>query len=377
MLIGPQSGTFRLSRDPLSGLSGRRIGTILIAWNQTEENSFDGAQSAFIHSGGEQVTLSPDGQYRLQGWAVSALFHGFALTVALGLMAQVKSVAPKEVFQWDVALAEPQLIQETLQADNKPTLEPAQSVPRPAAPVPSQSQMVTQEVRPREVAPVVPREVRPVAETSQPIQQAVAVQARTEAVTPVREQQPAEIQQAKQAVVESIAPVVQPEAVPQSVTTEAPIHPVGTRTIETASVTRDSDQRPAPAPAAAAASDAKPAESVAQESAPQVAMATRSNPAVKADYGWLAESLRRRLAEIKRYPSAARLNGWEGKVVLRAVIRADGHLSEVKVHRSSGHEVLDNAAIEAVRLICPLHMTNAMGAAEIAIYVPIVYSLGG
>ena len=318
------------------------------------------------------MTLSPDGQYRLQGWVVSALFHGFALTVALGLMAQVKSVAPKEVFQWDVALAEPQLIQETLQADNKPTLEPAQSVPRPAAPVPSQSQMVTQEVRPREVTPVVPREVRPVAETSQPIQQAVAVQARTEAVTPVREQQPAEIQQAKQAVVESIAPVVQPEAMPQSVTTEAPIHPAGTRTIETASVTRDSDQPPA-----AAASDAKPAESVAQESAPQAAMATRSNPAVKADYGWLAESLRRRLAEIKRYPSAARLNGWEGKVVLRAVIRADGHLSEVKVHRSSGHEVLDNAAIEAVRLICPLHMTNAMGAAEVAIYVPIVYSLGG
>ena len=90
-----------------------------------------------------------------------------------------------------------------------------------------------------------------------------------------------------------------------------------------------------------------------------------------------AESLRRRLAEVKRYPSAARLNGWEGKVVLRAVIRADGHLSEVKVHRSSGYEALDNAAMEAIRLVCPLHMTNAMGSAEVAVYVPIVYSLGG
>ena len=310
-----------------------------------------------------------DGQYRLQGWVVSGLFHSLALTVALGLMAQVKPVVPKEVFTWDVALVEPQLIQETRQADNKPTLEPTQSAPRPAVPAPSQPQTVTQDVQPREVTSVVPREIRQAVETSQPIQS-------TEAVTQLREQQPAEVQQAKQAVVESVAPVVQPAAVTQPVTTEAPVHPVGARTIETASVTRDSDQPPLPAPAAAA-SDAKPVESVAQESASQVAMATRPNPAVKADYGWLAESLRRRLAEIKRYPSAARLNGWEGKVVLRAVIRADGHLSEVKVHRSSGHEVLDNAAMEAIRLVCPLHMTNAMGAAEVAVYVPIVYSLGG
>jgi protein TonB len=93
---------------------------------------------------------------------------------------------------------------------------------------------------------------------------------------------------------------------------QASVHPVEARAIETASVMRDSDLPASSAPATAAASDAKPAEPVVRESAPQVAMATRSTPAVKADYGWLAESLRRRLAEIKRYPSAARLNGWEG-----------------------------------------------------------------
>jgi protein TonB len=307
---------------------------------------------------------------------VSALFHGLALTVALGLMAQVKPVVPKEAFKWDVALVEPQRIQETLQADINSTQEPAKPTSRPATPVPSQSKMVTQEVQPREVTPVEPREIRQGVEASQPIQQTVAAQARAEAVTPVREQQPAEIQQAKQAVVESIAPVVQPEAVIQPARTEASVRPVEARTIETASVTSDSGLSAHPAPAAAAASDAKPTESVARESAQEVAMAARPSPSVKADYGWLGESLRRRLAEIKRYPSAARLNGWEGKVVLRAVIRADGHLSEVKVHRSSGHEVLDNAAMEAIRLVCPLHMTNAMGAAEVAVYVPIVYSLG-
>jgi hypothetical protein len=56
---------------------------------------------------------------------VSAFVHGLALTVALGLMAQVKPVVLKEAFQWDVSLVEPTRNQETRQAEMKPTLEPA------------------------------------------------------------------------------------------------------------------------------------------------------------------------------------------------------------------------------------------------------------
>ena len=338
------------------------------------------------------MMLNLDSQYRVQGWVVSALFHGVALTVALGLMAQAKPVVPKEAFKWDVALIEPQRIQESHQAEAKPTQEPTKPTPRQPAPAPAQPQMVTQEVQTREDAPVVQREIRQVIETIQPIQQTVAVQTRIETVTPIKEQQPAEVQQTPQTVVESMAPVVHHEAVStepvitaasvqQTVshpepTISASTHPVDARAIETAALTRDPEIPASPAPAVAAASDAKPTEAVVRESSPQVAMATRPTHTVKADYSWLAESLRRRLTEIKRYPSTARLNGREGKVVLRAVIRADGHLSEVKVHKSSGYEALDNAAMEAIRLVCPLHMTNAMGAAEVAVYVPIVYSLG-
>ena len=337
--------------------------------------------------------FSPNGQYRLQGWAVSALFHGIALTVALGLMAQVKPVVPKEAFKWDVALVEPQRTQSEPQAETTPTQEPAKPTTQQAAPAPAQPQMVTQALQTREVTPVVQREIRQVVETSQPIQQTMAVQPRTETVTPIKEQQPAVVQQSQPAVVESIAPVVHHYAAStepaiaaasaqQAVshpepTTSVSTHPVEARAIETASLTHDPEMPASPASAAVPASDAKSAEAVVREAAPQVVMATRPTPSVKADYGWLAESLRRRLAELKRYPSAARLNGWEGKVVLRAVIRADGHLSEVKVHRSSGHESLDNAAMEAIRLVCPLHLTNAIGATEVAVYVPIVYSLGG
>lgn len=114
-----------------------------------------------------------------------------------------------------------------------------------------------------------------------------------------------------------------------------------------------------------------------QSSAPLVAKAAPVRPATKADNAWLAESLGRRIREVTRYPSSARLNGTEGKVVLRVVLRADGQLAEVTVHRSSGHEVLDRAAMETIRLACPLHMKQALSAPEVAVYVPIVYSLAG
>lgn len=93
------------------------------------------------------------------------------------------------------------------------------------------------------------------------------------------------------------------------------------------------------------------------------------------DHRWLAESLWRRVAELKRYPNSARMNGQEGKVILKAVIRSDGQLVDVSVQKSFGYHVLDEAAIEAVKLACPLHMKHAIGKLQIVVSLPIVYSL--
>ena len=49
------------------------------------------------------------------------------------------------------------------------------------------------------------------------------------------------------------------------------------------------------------------------------------------------------------YPRLARLRGWEGKVVLKVRVSASGKASDILVETSSGHELLDEAAIEAVR----------------------------
>ena len=61
--------------------------------------------------------------------------------------------------------------------------------------------------------------------------------------------------------------------------------------------------------------------------------------------------------------------------VLKAVIRSDGYLADVSVQKSSGHSALDAAAIEAVKLACPLHMKHAIGKPQIVVSLPIVYSL--
>ena len=50
-----------------------------------------------------------------------------------------------------------------------------------------------------------------------------------------------------------------------------------------------------------------------------------------------------------RYPEAAQEEGWEGRVVLRVHVDASGHPASVDIRQSSGHDVLDKAALAAVR----------------------------
>lgn len=49
------------------------------------------------------------------------------------------------------------------------------------------------------------------------------------------------------------------------------------------------------------------------------------------------------------YPYAARRMGVQGKVVLNVEVLAEGLCGQAHVHQSSGHEMLDNAALQSVR----------------------------
>jgi len=49
------------------------------------------------------------------------------------------------------------------------------------------------------------------------------------------------------------------------------------------------------------------------------------------------------------YPMVARRMGWQGKVMLEVEVLESGIPGEVRLHQSSGRDVLDNAAIQTVR----------------------------
>lgn len=49
------------------------------------------------------------------------------------------------------------------------------------------------------------------------------------------------------------------------------------------------------------------------------------------------------------YPPAARRRGWEGRVVLHALVSAEGRPIRISVAESSGREILDREAVETVR----------------------------
>jgi protein TonB len=49
------------------------------------------------------------------------------------------------------------------------------------------------------------------------------------------------------------------------------------------------------------------------------------------------------------YPMVARRMGWQGKVVLYVEVLESGMPGQIKLHQSSGRDVLDNAAMQAVR----------------------------
>ena len=78
----------------------------------------------------------------------------------------------------------------------------------------------------------------------------------------------------------------------------------------------------------------------------------------------------------KRYPRAAMDNNWEGRVVVRMVVGANGMISSISVATSTGHELLDKQALDMIQkakggvLIPP-----ALRGREFTLEIPVIYSL--
>lgn len=95
----------------------------------------------------------------------------------------------------------------------------------------------------------------------------------------------------------------------------------------------------------------------------------------RADYGWLAETLWAALERHKRYPSIARMNRWEGRVVVHVTVRRDGQLVNPEVEESSGYSVLDQAAVDVVQHASPLPLKYALEQSLVSVSIPLTYQL--
>lgn len=87
-------------------------------------------------------------------------------------------------------------------------------------------------------------------------------------------------------------------------------------------------EAPPPPPAPAPVAEAPPAPPV--EIPPSASAGYLKNPAPE-------------------YPSLAQRRGWEGTVLLRVHVLANGKPSDIQIQRSSGRDVLDESAIRAVK----------------------------
>jgi protein TonB len=106
---------------------------------------------------------------------------------------------------------------------------------------------------------------------------------------------------------------------------------------------------PTPTPPTAQPSPAAPSTPTASATAAPVAPAAPPAPAVPEKTTQPDANADYLHNPAPDYPSTAQDYGWQGKVVLHVHVKAEGSPDTIQVRASSGHRVLDDAAVAAVR----------------------------
>ena len=276
------------------------------------------------------------------GWLTSLCLHA---TLAFGalVVTQRVTLAPQPVpFTWNVAMVTAP--SEPLQSSATPTTtihpplnqppSPARSAttaPAPARDAGSMRTMTAEPTMPRAAEPMDPRKQAPQVLDSPP---------------------PVQSTEHERAIEQVLAPA--PEQAPTS-------------------TSQLSNQQPEPVSDLSSTMQPMPREQEAGLSA-QTPEPVASSTA-RADYAWLSETIMRRMQELKRYPTEARLERAEGKVVLKAVLRSNGSIEAVEIFQSSGHLSLDRAAVDLLNLAAPFHFPRPLEKPQMTVKIPMSYRL--
>lgn len=94
-----------------------------------------------------------------------------------------------------------------------------------------------------------------------------------------------------------------------------------------------------------------------------------------AEYGPYLAGVRRRFLEALKYPPPARSRGLTGIVQLDVSIKPNGAIGSVSVASSSSHQLLDEAALEAMRGLPPQPFPKGLTPRELRVRLPVVFDL--
>jgi len=146
------------------------------------------------------------------------------------------------------------------------------------------------------------------------------------------------------------------------------------------------EEKAAPAPPSPPGRDDLPAEDLPQSKAPTglAEMTTAAAPTAQGASAETQKPVERHLAipayqhnRQPEYPSRARRRGWSGTVFLKVLVNAEGRVAELAVNRSSGHAVLDRAALKAVADWQFVPATENGKAVSMWVEVPVTFRLQG
>jgi protein TonB len=97
---------------------------------------------------------------------------------------------------------------------------------------------------------------------------------------------------------------------------------------------------------------------------------------INAALGQYGGILGRAIAKHKQYPKIAQMRGWQGDCMLDLKIDSSGNVLSANVKESSGHEALDNQALEMVRKAVPFPTPpEALRGRSFNISVPVSFKL--
>ncbi len=304
-------------------------------------------------------------------WSCSVLLHLLCWGAAGWIMTQETLFHPQESFHWDVAIVEPSE-QGNISKPLGERIDPAPSKKSPAAEV--QQHDSARSARRKQEQPI---------PSSKPIQQEEILPPPHRDATMTRFIRAKPEAASKKAVEQAVQPESGEDVDESAEEGQKAVPMKQTVTLDEAGVPKELVPTPTAAdsiPEGVKQTPRMPVvtqEEVESQSTYSSAepMATGDGFHGKADFGWLIQMLWSRVMERKLYPHEARVNHWEGQVIVRVVLDEHGQLVDVAVVTGSGHDVLDHAALEIIKQSCPITLPRALGRSQVVLRVPIQYRL--